>query len=77
METWTEVDCTIEHEGRKFSAGGGHVDPVYLIAYPARDPQEHFAADMLSAALSEVNFEEIAAHYVADCGYEAPEPEGE
>lgn len=36
-----------------------------------------FAGDMLSAALSEVNFEEIAAHYVADCGYEAPEPEGE
>lgn len=36
-----------------------------------------FAGDMLSAALSEVNFEEIAAHYVADCGYEAPEPEEE
>lgn len=44
METWTETDCTFEHEGRKFSAGGSHVDPVYLIAYPARDPQENIAA---------------------------------
>jgi len=35
METWTESNCTIEHEGRKFTSGGAHIDPVYLIGYPA------------------------------------------
>jgi len=34
-----------------------------------------FYADILSAALGEVNFQEIAGHYVSDCEYEAPTDE--
>jgi hypothetical protein len=34
-----------------------------------------FYADILSAALGEVNFQEIAEHYVSDCEYEAPTDE--
>ena len=34
-----------------------------------------FYADVLSAAISEVNWYEIAEHYIEDCEKEAPEPE--
>ena len=33
--TYIEQDCTIEHEGRKFTSGGAVVSDAYLIAYPA------------------------------------------
>lgn len=29
-----EQDCTIEHDGRKFTAGGAVISPQYIIAYP-------------------------------------------
>lgn len=32
-----ERDCIIEHEGRKFEAGGAVVTDEYLIAYPDKD----------------------------------------
>lgn len=34
---YIEQDCTIEHEGRKFTSGGAVVTPGYLIAYPDKD----------------------------------------
>jgi hypothetical protein len=34
MKTFIEKDCTIEHEGRKFEAGGAVVTSDFLIAYP-------------------------------------------
>ena len=34
-----ETDCTIEHEGRKFTAGGAIVTEDRLIAYPADNGQ--------------------------------------
>ena len=33
---FVEQDCTIEHEGRKFTSGGAIVSDSYLIAYPAK-----------------------------------------
>lgn len=38
---YIEQDCTIEHNGRKFSSGGAVVTPEYLIAYPADNGQLH------------------------------------
>ena len=35
--TYVETDCTIEHEGRKFTSGGAVVTDAYLIAYPNKD----------------------------------------
>lgn len=32
--TYTEQDCTIEHNGNKFSSGGAVVTPEFIIAYP-------------------------------------------
>lgn len=32
---YIEQDCTIEHEGRKFTAGGALATDSHLIAYPA------------------------------------------
>ena len=32
--SYIETDCTIEHEGRKFTSGGAVVTDDYLIAYP-------------------------------------------
>jgi len=37
METYIEQDCTFEHEGRKFTAGGAVVTPDYLVCYPRSD----------------------------------------
>lgn len=34
MNPFIEQDCTIEHEGRKFTAGGAVVTDDYLVAYP-------------------------------------------
>lgn len=34
MEPYIEQDCTFEHEGRKFTAGGAVVFDTALIAYP-------------------------------------------
>ena len=34
MTTYIEQDCTIEHEGRKFTSGGAVITPDYLVAYP-------------------------------------------
>lgn len=33
---YIEQDCTIEHEGRKFTSGGAVVTQDYLIAYPGK-----------------------------------------
>ena len=32
-ETYVEADCTIEHEGRRFTAGGAVVTPEHAIGY--------------------------------------------
>jgi hypothetical protein len=32
---YIETNCTIEHNGRKFTCGGAFVSPTHLIAYPA------------------------------------------
>lgn len=34
---YIEKDCTIEHEGRKFTSGGAVATDDYLIAYPSKD----------------------------------------
>lgn len=34
---YIEKNCSIEHEGRKFTSGGAIVTPEYLIAYPAKN----------------------------------------
>lgn len=36
-EPYIEQDCTVEHEGKKFTSGGAVVTDSYLIAYPAKD----------------------------------------
>lgn len=41
---YIEADCVIEHNGRKLESGGAIVTPDRIVAYPARDPQEHIAA---------------------------------
>ena len=33
---YTEADCTFEHGGRTFEAGGAYVDDRFLIAYPGK-----------------------------------------
>lgn len=35
--TYVEQDCTFEHEGRKFTAGGAVVTPDVIIAYPGKN----------------------------------------
>lgn len=37
MTTYIEKDCTIEHEGRKFTNGGAVVTDEVLIAYPGEN----------------------------------------
>lgn len=34
---YVEQDCTVEHEGRKFTNGGAVVTPDFIIAYPGKD----------------------------------------
>lgn len=33
-QPYIEKDCTIKHEGRKFTSGGAFVSQDYIIAYP-------------------------------------------
>lgn len=35
--SYVEQDCTIEHEGRKFTAGGAIITDQWIIAYPGKD----------------------------------------
>lgn len=37
METFIETDCTIEHNGRKFTAAGAFVSDQYVVAYVGKD----------------------------------------
>lgn len=37
MQTFVETDCSIEHEGRTFTAGGASTSDEYVIAYAAAD----------------------------------------
>jgi hypothetical protein len=34
MNNYIEQDCSFEHEGRKFTAGGAVVAPDFIVAYP-------------------------------------------
>ena len=36
MNTYVEQDCTIEVEGRKFTAGGAVVTEDFIVAYPGK-----------------------------------------
>lgn len=36
---YVETDCTIEHEGRKFTSGGAFVNPGFVVAYLGADGQ--------------------------------------
>lgn len=35
--TYQEQNCTFEHEGQSFEAGGAAVTPAWIVAYPAKD----------------------------------------
>ena len=35
--SYVEQDCTFEHEGRKFEAGGAVVSDEYIVVYPRSD----------------------------------------
>ena len=37
IATYVEQDCTIEHEGRKFSSGGAVVTDKFIVVYPRSD----------------------------------------
>lgn len=37
MAHYIETDCTIEHDGRKFTAGGAYVAPDRIVAYLGKD----------------------------------------
>lgn len=34
---FVEKDCTIEHQGRKFTSGGAVVTKDFIVGYPAKD----------------------------------------
>ena len=37
---YIEADCTIEHEGKQFGAGGAYITPDYAIGYMSDDMQQ-------------------------------------
>ena len=34
---FTEKDCCVEHEGKRFCSGGAFVNEGFIIAYPKKD----------------------------------------
>ena len=37
MQSYVEQDCTVEHEGRKFTSGGAVVTEQFIVVYPRSD----------------------------------------
>lgn len=45
MTNYVETDCTIEHDGRKFEAGGAVVTPHRIVAYIGKDRRDGMGID--------------------------------
>ena len=47
MEPYVEQNCTIEHEGRKFEAGGAVITDGYVFGYPKGNVLQNWHGDMI------------------------------